>query len=96
MAGASVRIVDALKQEAAAYAAGLGLSLSGLVAVALRDYLDARRVQPAFAAHPPGLARGEAASLAQPVRQVPKVGANQPCPCGKGRKYRQCHGAPSA
>jgi preprotein translocase subunit SecA len=22
------------------------------------------------------------------------VGRNQPCPCGSGRKYKQCHGAP--
>lgn len=26
------------------------------------------------------------------VRQVPKVGRNQPCPCGSGKKYKQCHG----
>lgn len=25
-----------------------------------------------------------------------KVGRNQPCPCGSGRKYKQCHGRPSA
>jgi len=24
--------------------------------------------------------------------QVPKVGRNEPCPCGSGRKYKQCHG----
>ena len=27
------------------------------------------------------------------VRQVPKVGRNEPCPCGSGRKYKHCHGA---
>ncbi|MGB1557542.1 MAG: preprotein translocase subunit SecA, partial [Oceanococcaceae bacterium] len=27
------------------------------------------------------------------VRQMPKVGRNQPCPCGSGKKYKQCHGA---
>ncbi len=26
------------------------------------------------------------------VRQQPKVGRNDPCPCGSGRKYKQCHG----
>ena len=26
------------------------------------------------------------------VSQVPKVGRNEPCPCGSGRKYKQCHG----
>jgi preprotein translocase subunit SecA len=24
--------------------------------------------------------------------EVPKVGRNDPCPCGSGRKYKQCHG----
>ena len=26
------------------------------------------------------------------VRQEPKVGRNDPCPCGSGKKYKQCHG----
>jgi preprotein translocase subunit SecA len=26
-------------------------------------------------------------------RNVPKVGRNDPCPCGSGRKYKKCHGA---
>jgi preprotein translocase subunit SecA len=27
------------------------------------------------------------------VNAVPKVGRNEPCPCGSGKKYKQCHGA---
>jgi len=36
----------------------------------------------------------DAAALAQlPVqRDEPKVGRNDPCPCGSGKKYKQCHG----
>ncbi len=26
------------------------------------------------------------------VRDVPKVGRNEPCPCGSGKKYKICHG----
>ena len=26
------------------------------------------------------------------VRDQPKVGRNDPCPCGSGKKYKQCHG----
>ena len=26
-------------------------------------------------------------------RHAPKVGRNDPCPCGSGRKYKKCHGA---
>jgi SEC-C motif-containing protein len=27
------------------------------------------------------------------VRETPKVGRNDPCPCGSGQKYKKCHGA---
>jgi preprotein translocase subunit SecA len=29
---------------------------------------------------------------AQPVRVEKKVGRNDPCPCGSGKKYKSCHG----
>ena len=29
----------------------------------------------------------------QVVRSAPKVGRNDPCPCGSGKKYKHCHGA---
>jgi preprotein translocase subunit SecA len=28
----------------------------------------------------------------QPVRVEQKVGRNEPCPCGSGKKFKQCHG----
>ena len=32
-------------------------------------------------------------TAAQPfTRGQPKIGRNQPCPCGSGKKYKQCHG----
>jgi preprotein translocase subunit SecA len=34
----------------------------------------------------------EALSKAKPVRSGPKVGRNDPCPCGSGKKYKQCCG----
>ncbi len=35
-----------------------------------------------------------AESEARPVRRhEPKVGRNDPCPCGSGKKYKKCHGA---
>ena len=27
-----------------------------------------------------------------PASSVPKVGRNDPCPCGSGKKYKKCHG----
>jgi len=32
---------------------------------------------------------------AQPIRVEEKVGRNDPCPCGSGKKYKKCHGATS-
>ena len=31
----------------------------------------------------------------EPVRVEKKVGRNEPCPCGSGKKYKQCHGKDS-
>ena len=28
----------------------------------------------------------------QPIKAAPKVGRNDPCPCGSGKKYKNCHG----
>ncbi len=63
----------------------------------------ARRAAPATAEHaevsafgtpaPPGAATpgGAPAAKRRPVqRATPKVGPNDPCPCGSGRKYKKC------
>lgn len=28
----------------------------------------------------------------QPIKAAPKVGRNDPCPCGSGKKFKNCHG----
>lgn len=33
---------------------------------------------------------------AAPVRRAPKVGRNEPCPCGSRKKWKRCCGAPTA
>ena len=35
---------------------------------------------------------GRSQDKPQPVRVEKKVGRNEPCPCGSGKKYKQCHG----
>jgi preprotein translocase subunit SecA len=35
----------------------------------------------------------EPAPVALAASEVPKVGRNDPCPCGSGKKYKHCHGA---
>ncbi|MCH9826908.1 MAG: preprotein translocase subunit SecA [Gammaproteobacteria bacterium] len=52
-------------------------------------------------AAPPAAAGGRPLNVAPPraqpkpetvVREMPKVGRNDPCPCGSGKKFKQCHG----
>jgi len=43
--------------------------------------------------HGPGCAHGDHDFVEMPyVREAPKVGRNEPCPCGSGKKYKRCHG----
>ena len=30
--------------------------------------------------------------IRQPMRADKKIGRNEPCPCGSGKKYKKCHG----
>jgi preprotein translocase subunit SecA len=43
---------------------------------------------------PSGGASPQAASPAK--READKVGRNDPCPCGSGKKFKKCHGATAA
>ncbi len=44
-------------------------------------------------AHKAAMARNEQqASGAKPMRNQVKVGRNDPCPCGSGKKFKHCHG----
>jgi preprotein translocase subunit SecA len=41
--------------------------------------------------------REQAAAVPQPTRRpataAPRIGRNDPCPCGSGKKFKKCHGA---
>jgi preprotein translocase subunit SecA len=39
---------------------------------------------------------GTATAVKTIVREEPKIGRNDPCPCGSGKKYKKCHGADAA
>jgi preprotein translocase subunit SecA len=65
------------------------------------DALEAhgRRQQPMQYRHPSLQAEetdgadAEVATVQQPiVRKHRKIGRNEPCPCGSGKKYKHCHG----
>ncbi len=60
--------------------------------------------EPPVGAPPPGEAppdddparKGKPSSGLEPYRRdMPKVGRNDLCPCGSGKKYKECHGSPS-
>ena len=62
------------------------------------SFNDPGRPAPAFAsaggAGPrPARTGGDDAAVRTVRRDMPKVGRNQPCPCGSGKKYKKCHGA---
>ncbi len=42
---------------------------------------------------PESQVRGAMAAAGVAAGAVPRVGRNDPCPCGSGKKYKQCHGA---
>ena len=57
------------------------------------DAPRAQPVRPAQAARPLQVPPGaRAPGSAVPVGGGPKVGRNDPCPCGSGQKFKKCHG----
>mgnify|MGYP000358529006 CR=1 FL=1 len=84
--------------------AGVGLEEDEAALIEQRRREEAEREKLAFehaaASALAGTAEAdEEQQAAQPAapqpftRQQPKVGRNEPCPCGSGKKYKQCHGA---
>ena len=54
---------------------------------------EANALKQAAAEAPPPAAGADDVNVTTPfVRTSRKVGRNEPCPCGSGKKYKQCHG----
>jgi len=64
----------------------LAEGLAGTVQKIHALWLEQRRKQIAEGALPKVVRR-------EPVRNPDKVGRNEPCPCGSGKKFKQCHGS---
>jgi preprotein translocase subunit SecA len=71
------------------------LTMSHPAAETVPAFAGARReAAPAAAATAPRPARTGGDDVIKTVRrEEPKVGRNDPCPCGSGKKYKKCHGA---
>ena len=68
---------------------------AGLVMFALDERLRMEGLEPVFEGHEEGdedLLEEETPPT-HPPAPAAKVGRNDPCPCGSGKKYKKCHGA---
>jgi HEAT repeat protein len=79
-------------------AGGLSIGEMEIVKMALDQRLERHGFDPVFAEEDEEDLELEeeeyAASAPGPtLAPVPKVGRNDPCPCGSGKKYKKCHGA---
>jgi preprotein translocase subunit SecA len=60
---------------------------------AAEEHVEYRNVRYQHADHDEALAAESPSDKDKPfVRTGQKVGRNDPCPCGSGKKYKQCHG----
>lgn len=59
-----------------------------------REKIEFQHAQASAMQSEPGAAQGADGEdqRAPFVREEPKLGRNEPCPCGSGKKYKQCHG----
>jgi preprotein translocase subunit SecA len=70
------------------------LTLNNPAAESVPAFAAARGQSSAAVATPPRPARTGGDDVVKTVRrEEPKVGRNDPCPCGSGKKYKKCHGA---
>ena len=95
----NLRLPATDREDAALLAREMGLSLNAYILLAVRN-ANAYRAKQALKYRRPVdvlkkvVGSGSATATAAASRSVPKVGANQPCPCGSGEKYKRCHGRP--
>jgi hypothetical protein len=71
-------------------AGGLSPGEAELVQVALDQRLAMHGLAPVFS---DADAWQEEEEEENSAASIPKVGRNDPCPCGSGKKYKKCHGA---
>jgi preprotein translocase subunit SecA len=55
----------------------------------IRNNLEREEVAKGQAVNP----KEEGTKKKQPIRKKQNIGRNDPCPCGSGKKYKNCHGA---
>jgi preprotein translocase subunit SecA len=61
-------------------------------AEALAERMQFQHAETSALAQPEAAEESDVAVAAAPVRTESKIGRNEPCPCGSGKKYKHCHG----
>ena len=92
----ALRRIGSQLQTSHADAVNMGLAQGALAATQAQLVGAGQLQQGGLAGAPaggPALARPVPQGKRQPVRVGLKVGRNDPCPCGSGKKYKKCHGA---
>ena len=74
-------IVAAIREDVTKYA----------MKAQIRSNLEREEVAKGQAVNP----KEEGEQKRQPIRRKENIGRNDPCPCGSGKKYKNCHGAVS-
>jgi preprotein translocase subunit SecA len=90
-------LLDAVKLEVTRITATVQVRSEQDVQAAEQQHEEVSNVQYHHADYDEALAgtdqpEGEAAAPRPITRDAPKVGRNDPCPCGSGKKYKHCHG----
>ncbi|CCQ96913.1 translocase binding subunit (ATPase) [[Clostridium] ultunense Esp] len=75
-------MIRSIEEEVSTYIMKAQVGVSSLVRVAVAE---GEAVQPSDGEEKP--------KKRQPVVRGEKIGRNDPCPCGSGKKYKHCHGA---
>lgn len=85
----NLRMPVDLMERAQEQAAVMGVSLNAFVLMALSDFVRRNDRQ----ARAPTEAAAKAIMESPPLEpeRLPRVGRNEPCPCGSGRKAKHCH-----
>ncbi|USK69952.1 preprotein translocase subunit SecA [Peribacillus asahii] len=73
-------MVAAMEDEVAKY----------IMKAEIRNNLERKEVMKGQAVNPKE--EGDGKAKKQPARKQDEVGRNAPCPCGSGKKYKNCHG----
>lgn len=89
------QLLDVVKMEVTRVLMTVRIQSQDQVAEAARALEDqAGHVSNVTYTHPneDGSVSSEADAASMLAQRVPKVGRNDPCPCGSGKKYKACHG----